>query len=686
MNHASSSLGPMRWVLLLASVLLGLVVVAELWLGNDPQAGASTPVATAPAPTPPPRAAPVPEPEWDEPTSSVRSARTLKGVVRDAVTGAGVPEARIRVGGAEGHSDGNGRFVVEGVAERGRVHASADGYLATEMDLPAGEEITLRLEPTTLLRLVVVRPNGTRVPGARVELSPPNPPRSGTTDARGELRLTGIERGAYQVNARSPDGREAASAEVALPEKGHQTVTLTLGPASSVAGSVTEADGAAAPGASVWVESDDGVRLGNATTGSDGTFEVGGLATDGNVVIHAVRGGRHGKSGTVRLRRGAHETGVRITLEKGGAAIGGLVMDDDGMMVAGARVELAPEWQGGEAVWASVTTGDDGRFLFEDVPNEHHYDVTARLGDLEAVMDDVRPGNTALILQLSASAMIEGRVVDEAGAPVTAFHVRAEFARDVGPKNPQGGMVRRGMDKARDVVDADGRFSLGPFRRGRYEVEVTTVDGRMGRGQGDVLGKASVDVGEIKLRSSGVVTGRVVSRADQNPVLGAVISRFARGAESAVTGVDGRFTIRVPSGGNWLNVSHPGFFEKRINAGNIDPHGAPVDVGDVVLIPGSRREIEGRQGFGGVGARLKGDHGKVVVESLMDEGAGARAGLKAGDVVLSADGEDLSGKSVQEAVSNIRGESGSTVWLKVRRGNEVVEIPVRREPVNMGGP
>ena len=113
--------------------------------------------------------------------------------------------------------------------------------------------------------------------------------------------------------------------------------------------------------------------------------------------------------------------------------------------------------------------------------------------------------------------------------------------------------------------------------------------------------------------------------------------------------------------------------------------GASLDLGEVGLMGGSRREIEGRQGFGGVGATLREDKGNVVVERLLEDGPGVRMGLKKGDVILAVDGEDVLGKGVQEAISNIRGESGSTTWIKVKRGGEEVMVPVRREPINVEG-
>lgn len=77
--------------------------------------------------------------------------------------------------------------------------------------------------------------------------------------------------------------------------------------------------------------------------------------------------------------------------------------------------------------------------------------------------------------------------------------------------------------------------------------------------------------------------------------------------------------------------------------------------------------------------------GQVVVDRLVDQGPGVRGGLQKGDIILGVDGEDVGGRGVQEAISNIRGEAGSTVWMKVKRGNEEMTIPIRREPIHLDG-
>ena len=84
--------------------------------------------------------------------------------------------------------------------------------------------------------------------------------------------------------------------------------------------------------------------------------------------------------------------------------------------------------------------------------------------------------------------------------------------------------------------------------------------------------------------------------------------------------------------------------------------------------------------FEGIGAQVSiRDNHLTVIAPLPDTPA-ERAGILAGDVILEVDGESTEHLSLQEAVSRIRGERGTTVELLVRHANQVdpVLIPIVR--------
>ena len=69
----------------------------------------------------------------------------------------------------------------------------------------------------------------------------------------------------------------------------------------------------------------------------------------------------------------------------------------------------------------------------------------------------------------------------------------------------------------------------------------------------------------------------------------------------------------------------------------------------------------------------------TVIAPLPDTPA-EKAGIMAGDVILAVDGESTENLSLQEAVSRIRGQRGTTVQLLVRHANQpdAVLIPITR--------
>lgn len=96
----------------------------------------------------------------------------------------------------------------------------------------------------------------------------------------------------------------------------------------------------------------------------------------------------------------------------------------------------------------------------------------------------------------------------------------------------------------------------------------------------------------------------------------------------------------------------------------------------------SIREALGEITFGGVGAGLNKDEktGRIVIESVVENGAAHKVGLLAGDEVLSVDGRELTQLTLEEATALIKGEPGSTFNIVVFRPSTGMTIsgPVKR--------
>ncbi len=80
------------------------------------------------------------------------------------------------------------------------------------------------------------------------------------------------------------------------------------------------------------------------------------------------------------------------------------------------------------------------------------------------------------------------------------------------------------------------------------------------------------------------------------------------------------------------------------------------------------KELSGQ--FEGIGAEIGVKKGNLVVVAPLAGSPSEKAGLKAGDVILTIDGVDATSMSLDEAVSHIRGKKGTKVKLEILRGKE----------------
>lgn len=87
-------------------------------------------------------------------------------------------------------------------------------------------------------------------------------------------------------------------------------------------------------------------------------------------------------------------------------------------------------------------------------------------------------------------------------------------------------------------------------------------------------------------------------------------------------------------------------------------------------------------GFGGLGIYIDSDaDGYIVIIAPIRNSPAERAGLRSGDRIVSADGEDLRHMDVSSAASRLRGEPGTVVRLEVMRQGVpgLLEFEIQRE-------
>lgn len=91
-------------------------------------------------------------------------------------------------------------------------------------------------------------------------------------------------------------------------------------------------------------------------------------------------------------------------------------------------------------------------------------------------------------------------------------------------------------------------------------------------------------------------------------------------------------------------------------------------------------DLEGS--FQGIGAELGKRNDQLLIISTLDESPAKKAGLLANDIIVKVNGEDATTWTIEQAVSKIRGEKGTTVKLAVFRGEEgIKEFSITRDAI-----
>ena len=110
---------------------------------------------------------------------------------------------------------------------------------------------------------------------------------------------------------------------------------------------------------------------------------------------------------------------------------------------------------------------------------------------------------------------------------------------------------------------------------------------------------------------------------------------------------------------------------------SLDPHSTYVPPVDFT----EQREAVRRE-YGGLGIEIQSEGGLVKVNHAIEDGPAYAAGIRAGDLITAVDGNDIRGKSLDDAVSGMRGLKGEPVTVTVLSpGRASRDIVVVRDTV-----
>jgi protocatechuate 3,4-dioxygenase beta subunit len=231
--------------------------------------------------------------------------------------------------------------------------------------------------------------------------------------------------------------------------------------------------------------------------------------------------------------------------------------------------------------WHSVfaaTTDSNGNCTIPGLPQGAQAslrildDRFARLAGSDDITLSNAPITTAPPIHLLPAATLSGRVTYGATRPAAGISVHAVSD-----------------DSSADVLtDADGRYTLKQMRPARYTVTADLDDAAQKSWTDVALVGVTIDQGhaktdaDLQLIPGEILTGKAVAADDGKPVPGVQfkISGPAHpnengGASTVTTGADGTFSLRVPTGDQFISfvsrVAAPGFLRQNENQKVVGP-------------------------------------------------------------------------------------------------------------------
>ena len=112
---------------------------------------------------------------------------------------------------------------------------------------------------------------------------------------------------------------------------------------------------------------------------------------------------------------------------------------------------------------------------------------------------------------------------------------------------------------------------------------------------------------------------------------------------------------------------------------SLDPHSSYLPDDDFKKM---RERTKGE--FGGLGIEITMEDGYVKVVSPIDDTPAYKAGIKAGDLIVMIEDQDVLGMTLSEAVALMRGPVGSDITVTIRRGsNAMFDVTITRDVIKM---
>jgi len=88
--------------------------------------------------------------------------------------------------------------------------------------------------------------------------------------------------------------------------------------------------------------------------------------------------------------------------------------------------------------------------------------------------------------------------------------------------------------------------------------------------------------------------------------------------------------------------------------------------------------------YGGIGSIIGSRNGNIIISEPYENMPAAKAGLKAGDIILEIDGKSVKGKAINDVSEWLKGQPNTTIKIKIQReDNKPREVTVTRSKITV---